>query len=156
MSVCKEKLDNESVVDRFIASSKRRKKEAGWDENRVEAATRTEAMQYQANLEKLIELLQRNLGGDKVSLYDVYNYLKLAVATNRTEMEAEVMAQDDYESVLCMTVHKAKGLEFETIIIPYTKRQFPSKEHTEILIDPAEKKVGWNYTGDLDIKKKKK
>ncbi len=156
MSVFKEMLDNESVVDRFIASSKRRKREVGWEENRIEAATRTEAMQYQANLEKLIELLQRNLGGDKVSLYDVYNYLRLAIATNRTEMEAEVMVKDDYESVLCMTVHKAKGLEFDTIIIPYTKRSFTPKEHTEILIDPIEKKVGWNYSGDQNNKKKKR
>ena len=41
------------------------------------AVVYSEARQYQANLEKLMEILQRNLGGDKVSLYDVYNFLKL-------------------------------------------------------------------------------
>ena len=47
-----------------------------------------------------------------------------------------------------MTVHKSKGLEFDTVIIPYTHRKFPSRYNTEILIDPATKKVGWNFVTD--------
>ena len=101
---------------------------------------------YQANLEKLMELLQRNLGGDKVSLYDIYQFLNLNIATNRTEQEAVVQSADDYRSVLCMTVHKSKGLEFDTIILPYTNRTFSTKEQTEILVDPVSCQVGWYFT----------
>lgn len=155
LSVFKDMLDNISVIDNFILNSKARKKADGWEEARCIAATLTEARQYQANLEKLMEILQRNLGGDKVSLYDVYNFLKLNIATNRSEGEAAIEATDDYTSVLCMTVHKSKGLEFDTVIIPYTNRSFPTWESTEILIDPVQKKVGWNYTGDKEKKNKR-
>ena len=70
-----------------------------------------------------MEILERNLSGDKVSIYDVYKFLKLNIATNREETEAEVVtdkeqSQNLYRTILCMTVHKAKGLEFDTVILP--------------------------------------
>ena len=160
LAVLKEILDSESVIDNYIMNSKARMRADGWEENRCNAATFANAMQYQANLEKLMEILQRNLGGDKVSIYDVYNFLKLNVATNRSEGEAEVVTSDEqardlYKSLLCMTVHKSKGLEFDTIVIPYTNRTFPTWEQTEIIIDPVTRKVGWNYTGDGEKKNRR-
>lgn len=148
MAVIKNMLDYEPVVDNFIVNSKMRKREKGWKEDQCNAATRAEAVRYQADLEKLQELLQRNLGGDKVSLYDVYHYLQLQIATNRSDSEPNVEIKDDYQTVSCMTVHKSKGLEFDTVIIPYTHRKFPSQYNTEILIDPSTNKVGWNFVTD--------
>ena len=161
LSVLKEILDDESLIDHFIVNSKARKRDLGWEENRCNAATFSEAMQYQANLEKLMEILERNLGGDKVSLYDVYMFLKLNIATNRSETEPEVVTDEEqaknlYQTILCMTVHKAKGLEFDTVIIPYTNRTFPTWDQTEIIIDPVGRRVGWNYTGDKKEKRRVK
>ncbi|MBR3245928.1 MAG: UvrD-helicase domain-containing protein [Parasporobacterium sp.] len=155
MAVFKDMIDNGFVIDYFIANSKTRKRANGWEEARCNAATRTEAVQYQANLEKLMELLQRNLGGEKVSLYDIYKFLKLNISTNRSEEEPVVQTTDDYTSVLCMTVHKSKGLEFDTIILPYTNRAVSTWEKTEIIIDPVARKIGWNYTGDTDQRTKR-
>lgn len=148
MSVIKNIMDEEQVVDNFIINYKKRLTESGWAENRCIASARTKAMQYQADLEKLLEILQNNLRGDKISLYDIYKYLKLQIATNRSESEPNVESEDDYTSVLCMTVHKSKGLEFDTVIIPYTHRRFPDQYSTEILIDPVNKKAGWNFAAD--------
>ena len=36
------------------------------------------------------------------------------------------------------------------MIIPFTDRSFPVGEHTEILIDPVERRVGWNYKDDKE------
>lgn len=155
MSVFKEMLDNESIIDNYILANKARRTEEGWEPNRINADTTSRAAQYQANLEKLIELLQNNLSGDKVSLYDVYNYLKINVATNRTEGEASVQTKDDYHTALCMTVHKSKGLEFDTVIIPFTNESFGGYAKTELLVDPVEKKVGWYYTGDKEKVKRR-
>ena len=83
-----------------------------------------------------------------MSLYDVYHYLQLQIATNRSESEPNVESEDDYTSILCMTVHKSKGLEFDTVIIPYTHRRFPDRYNTEIIIDPLTKEVGWNFATD--------
>lgn len=155
LAVLKELVDDEGLIDRFILNYKARMKAQGWEENRCNAATFSAAMQYQANLEKLMEILERNLGGDKVSIYDVYNFLRLKTATDRSETESEVVTDEEqskslYKTILCMTVHKAKGLEFDTVIIPYTNRNYPVWDQTEILIDPIGKRVGWNYTGDKE------
>lgn len=155
MAVFKDMLDEESIIDNFIALNKAKRTAEGWEEARRNADTFTRARQYQANLEKLMEVLQNNLGGDKVSLYDVYNFLKLNVATNRSEGEAKVESKDDYTSVLCMTVHKSKGLEFDTVIVPYTNENFGGWPQTELLVDPIEKKVGWYYTGDKEKQKRR-
>lgn len=155
MAVFKDMLDNESVVDHFIENNKARRIAEGWQEARVNADTLTRARQYQADLEKLMEVLQNNFGGDKVSLYDVYHFLKINIATNRSEGEAKVQSKDDYTSVLCMTIHKSKGLEFDTVIIPYTDENFGGWKQTELLIDPIEKKVGWYYSGDKKDQKRK-
>ena len=160
VAVLKDILDSIPVIDNYIVNSKVRMRNDGWEESRCDAATFTNAMQYQANLEKLMEILQRNLNGDKVSIYDVYNFLKLNIATNRSEAEAEVITDEEqsrylYKTILCMTVHKSKGLEFDTVIIPFTNRTFPTWEQTEIIIDPVEHKVGWNYTGDKEKKNKR-
>jgi len=148
MAVIKHIIDSEPIVDYYIMHSKRRKLDMGWDEKRINAATRSEAIQYQANLEKLLTILQSELGGDKVSLYDVYHYLQLQIATNRSVNEPDVDSGDDYKTILCMTVHKSKGLEFESVMIPFTGRKFPASLNTEILIDPLTKEVGWNYELD--------
>ncbi|WP_028243921.1 UvrD-helicase domain-containing protein [Pseudobutyrivibrio ruminis] len=155
LSVFKEILDDVSVIDNYIINRKAILTEQGWEEKRCNAQTFAEARQYQANLEKLMEIIQRNLGGEKVSIYDVYNFLKLNVATNRSESEAEVQSVDDYTSVLIMTVHKAKGLEFDTVFVPYTKRGLIINTGTEILVDPLRKKVSWAYNGDKKGKGKR-
>lgn len=148
MAVIKSIYDYEPILDNYVVNTKKVLADQGWEEHRIVPETRTRATQYQADLERLIEILQSTLGGSKVSLYDVYQYLQLQIATNRTESEPNVETTDNYSSVLCMTVHKSKGLEFDTIIIPFTGRSFPEKYDTEILIDPITKEVGWNFKTD--------
>lgn len=148
MAVLKRIVDQEPILEQYIMNMKRQKMDDGWDQKQMETVVRVQAAQYQADLEKLLILLQQNVAGNKTSLYEVYHYLKIQIATNRTETEPNVDTEDDYSSILCMTVHKSKGLEFDTVIIPYTHRRFPDKNNTEILIDPLEKKVGWNFETD--------
>lgn len=151
MSVIKDMIDSGNIVDVFITMTKSRLKaikDPVWEEKRIIAETKRRAKQYQANLEKLLEVLQTNMGNEKVSLYDVYKFLKLNIATNRDEGEARVESNDDYTSVLCMTAHKAKGLEFDTVIIPYTNGPFMINADNEIIIDPLSRRVGWRYGGD--------
>lgn len=148
LSVLKNIIDNEPVIETYLENEKARMKRAGWAEHRWNAAAHTKARQYQANLEKLLELLQRTLGGDRISLYDVYNFLKLNIATNRSESEVNIQTDDEYRTVLCMTAHKAKGLEFDTIIIPYTNWTAPTMHTTELLADTDSGKtgkIGWNF-----------
>lgn len=149
MAVLKDMIDAGEVIDNYIRNVKRKKSDLNWKEESANISTMIDANRYQANLEKLLEILQRNFSENDISLYDIYHYLNVAISTNRTEPEAEMMSKDNYRSVYCMTVHKSKGLEYDTIIIPFTESPFYGRTNTEILVDKNEYKVGWLYCDKL-------
>jgi DNA helicase-2/ATP-dependent DNA helicase PcrA len=45
-----------------------------------------------------------------------------------------------------MTVHKAKGLEFDTVLLPLTNRLFRKEITTELILDETQtpRRVGWS------------
>ena len=145
IAVIKDIVEDIPVMDNVIAEFKRNNSEKGWEEERLNNVAKAVAIQYQANLDKLIEMLVSSFGNNNASLYDVYSFLKLKVATDRVEEEPNVWSNDSYKTILCMTAHKSKGLEFDTVILPYMGKRVTEADRTELLIDYKDKKVGWNY-----------
>lgn len=148
MAVLKDMIDDGEVIDNYISNVKRKKADLNWKEESANISAMIDANKYQANLEKLLELLQRSFSEEDIGLYDIYHYLNVAISTNRTEPEAEISTKEDYRSVYCMTVHKSKGLEYDTVIVPFTQLPFYGRTDTEILVDKNEYKVGWLYCDD--------
>ena len=101
-----------------------------------------DAKVYMANLDKLMELIEQRFDGESVTLYDIYSYLSLMIATNRDELEPDVEQTDDYTCVYIMTIHKSKGLEFDTVVMPSVVTRLEKNIATEIITDG--KSVGWN------------
>lgn len=84
---------------------------------------------YQLNLYKILMQMYAAVGDEYVDLLTLYNWLKIQVATNREENEAELTTADVSKKMIkVMTVHKSKGLEFHTILIPYTNNKFLGKK----------------------------
>lgn len=81
--------------------------------------------------------------GEFTTLYDLYVYLSLMIATNREEMEPHIDMAGDYTSVYIMTVHKSKGLEYDTVIMPSMNGGLIPREQTTILSN--DEKVAWYY-----------
>ena len=46
----------------------------------------------------------------------------------------------------CMTVHKAKGLEFDTVIIPCNRMLVEGDERTQLIVSEDGSKVGWSFS----------
>lgn len=145
MAVIKTIIETEPVIDNYISKLKRKQDELGWSEKVSIANALVQAKQYKANLDKLMEILQRNGEGEFASLYDIYNFLKISIETNREEQEAEVEDNGDSNCLYCMTVHKSKGMEFDTVIIPFTDTPFYFDGSTEVLVSNDNKQVGWKY-----------
>ncbi len=143
LSVFKHIIDEIPIIDNYIMKRKTLLDDLGWSEKNSNAQILVDSRRYQANLEKLLDIIQRMFGGEKVSIYDIYTFLNLNIATNRSESEEDFQAEDNYSSILCMTVHKSKGLEFDTVIIPITDNRFCTFDTTEVIIDPVSQKVAW-------------
>ena len=144
IAVLKDLVEELPIIDNVIAIFKRDNSEREWESDKLNSVAKSVAVQYQANLHKLIEILVASFGTTNASLYDIYCFLKLKIATDRDEEEPNVWSNDSYKTIICMTAHKSKGLEYDTVILPYTGKRVTDSEKTEILIDYKNKKVAWN------------
>lgn len=118
-----------------------------YEEEYIQKRAEIETKKYYKNLNKLLDIIKKNFSDGFCSLNNLYDYLILNMNTNRDEDEVELNQDEIIDSMYCMTVHKSKGLEFNTVILPLMDRKFRKNEELEILVDMASKnnhKVGWN------------
>ena len=127
---------------------------AGKIEDEVEQ--KKNAIIYKRNLEQLIEWIIRTTNNEYLTINKLVNKLEIAIFTN---MEQESRADridngnEDIE-VLCATIHKTKGLEYDTVMIPYCNKNKNIKQDlgkVEILVDEATKRVGYSFVDDEKI-----
>ena len=95
---------------------------------------RTRAV-YGRNLDHLITLLDAQFADSSATADAVLEWLRLQIATNRQEdepLDPDLPAG----TLIAMTVHKAKGLEFDHVLIPFTYTSFePSGQvSTEVCV----------------------
>lgn len=106
--------------------------------------------QYILNLHKIMTLMNNALHNENTDLYSIYKWLSIEIATNNRDDEAELTDEDfskDYIKV--MTVHKSKGLEFDTVVLPYVQEKFVLSivRNSEILVeaDESDVKYAWYF-----------
>jgi DNA helicase II / ATP-dependent DNA helicase PcrA len=104
----------------------------------------TKMKEYKVNLDRLIFLLKKEFGDFQASVYDLEKFLSIKMATDSTENEWKQQS-DVSHRVKVMTVHKAKGLEFDYILMPLTTSAFIKDGKTDILLlsDENSWKVGY-------------
>lgn len=143
LSVIKDIVENENVIENYIALDKVHMYGDDWTEAKKNRQALIDAKSYQMNLDKLMEMIQQRMDGEFATLYDIYVYLSLMISSNREEMEPDIEMVDDYTSVYIMTVHKSKGLEYDTVIMPAMNGGLIPREQTTILVN--NKKIAWYY-----------
>lgn len=100
--------------------------------DRVEPRNR-KAMQryYLENLDILFENLLEKANSDYFTLNNISEYLEVMILTKQ-EKEARVSYRqnDDGGKLICTTIHKAKGLEYDTVILPFCDLDISGKRKT--------------------------
>ncbi|KAA0755209.1 DNA helicase UvrD [Bacillus sp. BF2-3] len=114
----------------------------GEPSNKEKVKAKFEVHKYQNNLNHLMNLLHQQFDSTNATLYALHSWLGINIKTNREEDEPRVEAVDTEDVVEIVTVHKSKGLEYHTVIMPFTDQPFHF-EWDEILFDNEKKKVGW-------------
>ena len=110
---------------------------------------------YRDNLDKVFESIVTIGNNDYITISRIEQYLRIAIITNQSEGTREGVKYKRDELFLCMTVHKAKGLEFDTVLLPFCERDISGKRkqgYVEVLIT-KDGKVGYSIMGDVAEKK---
>lgn len=91
-------------------------------------------LQARANLEKLKEMTRFRFSGERLSLIDYLQWFDNQILHNIIEPQATV--NDNQQSVLLTTIHSAKGLEYDYVILVDLDRKLESEHlYPRILID---------------------
>ena len=110
---------------------------------------------YRDNLDKVFESIVTIGNNDYITISRIEQYLRIAIFTNQSEDTREGVKCKPDELFLCTTVHKAKGLEFDTVILPFCDRDISGKRkqgYVDVLIT-KDGKVGYSILGDVGEKK---
>lgn len=75
---------------------------------------------YMVNYEYLMERIIKYSRVDTLTLNQVVEYLRVCIMTGQHQLSREVDVAEDDVQLMCTTIHKSKGLEYGTIILPYT------------------------------------
>lgn len=129
-------------------------------EGRSEEIVRYDTELYRLNLNKLLRILYEHFAGEYASLLVVRDFLHLKIQTGAEE--DKIYPEPDAESAAvtleAMTVHKAKGLEFDGVLMPYATDVFrTTKDGCGVITEKAgndDVRVGWCYERSSDGKKR--
>lgn len=145
LAVLREIIDDNEIIERYAAD--RNNDMHDWAESERTKQIEIDCAQYRADLEQLFIILRGKFSGDMIALSTIFDYVTLNINTNTADDEPDIIGNFGPGCVYGMTVHKAKGLEFDTVIFPFTNRVYRRNFDTEILIDYDEKgkpaRVGW-------------
>jgi ATP-dependent exoDNAse (exonuclease V) beta subunit len=111
---------------------------------------------YRRNVEEIIEKLIESSDTDYLSINKIKQHLEIMILTKQEEEQREYLLDEGKNAnILCLTVHKSKGLEFDTIIMPYCDEELTSTRKTGYvdLIVENQKKSGlkMKYTAGYKI-----
>ncbi|TMN23222.1 UvrD-helicase domain-containing protein [Lentibacillus cibarius] len=93
---------------------------------------RTLSHEYQLNLDHLIYLLKEESRGTVPTLSKLLNILSLKMTTDKSITKL-TSTEPGNARLSIMTVHKAKGLDFDYVFLPYTERSFNSYSKTDVV-----------------------
>ncbi|MDR7161384.1 ATP-dependent helicase [Arthrobacter sp. BE255] len=118
----------------------------------------SERRRYARCFDHLITLLDTNLQEGPTSLDRIVSWLQLQIATNRSEDEP--IEWDALRGrTVALTVHKAKGLEFDRVLVPHTWAEFgpPKNLQTRAAVlrgASGPPRLVWQWSGGTNTRTK--
>lgn len=75
---------------------------------------------YMANYDYLLEKIVKFSRIDTLTINQIAKYLEINILTRQQELARTPETDEEGIHIICTTVHKSKGLEYGTVILPYT------------------------------------
>lgn len=108
-----------------------------------ESKTIEKQIYYRTNYELLFEDLSRTNKKSYLTLDSVNESLTVSITTGFQSNSRELV--EDFESarIVCVTIHGSKGLEYDTVILPFTNDQIDKLKRNAIEVTYVNEKVGY-------------
>lgn len=115
---------------------------------------KVKTLEYRLNLEYLLFILKENFSDNISSIFAIEKFLKLKISTDTIVDERKPRSYDE-EYLHCLTVHKAKGLEYDYVIMPKLTKKFITTKDVDVIVRSNKTKVDVGFRiklGESDFK----
>ena len=102
---------------------------------------------YRINYELVFEQLSNANKRNYLTLDSINESLHICIQTGTESKSRELLTDFDDVKVVCLTVHKSKGLEYGTVIMPFTTDKLGDRKKDSIEVTYIDGKVGYCLTG---------
>lgn len=107
------------------------------------------ARQYELDLAHLMNIIHQQFGPDTSTLYTIHRWLKLQVRVNTNENTPMDTTSDGQLEIT--TIHRAKGLEYHTVILPRLDFPFTNQRNVFLIEEEQDgsdrmRRVGWDLS----------
>ncbi len=103
---------------------------------------------YRENYECLIEKITRRYSREYLTINMVYEFLKINITTHQEEASRNKVLEFDEIQVVCTTIHKSKGLEYGTVILPFTNEDISNINTGGLNVNIVDGKVSYGFSYD--------
>ena len=107
---------------------------------------------YKSNYELLIEKIIKSYSADYLTLTVIANSIQINIFTKQQELARAVTEDETGIKFLCTTVHKAKGLEYGTVILPYTCQAIDNLKKANTDVNYSNSKLAYSIKVDKNKK----
>ena len=109
---------------------------------------------YKANYELVLEKIIKTYSVDYLTLNVIEHSMQINIMTKQEELARNVENETDDIRVICTTVHKAKGLEYGCVIMPYMGMDIASMKKADLDVYVENDKLAYGIRiGDEPNKK---
>ena len=99
---------------------------------------------YKTNYDLMIEKIIKSYSVDYLTLTVITNAIQINILTRQQEMARGANEDASGIKYLCTTVHKAKGLEYGTVILPYTGQAIDNLKKANTDVNYADAKLAYS------------
>ena len=101
---------------------------------------------YRENYECLIEKLTNKYARNFLTINKVLEFLKINITTYQEEASRNSSSVSNEIKIICTTVHKSKGLEYGTVIIPFTNEDISNIDVGGLNVSVVNGKVSYGLS----------
>lgn len=107
---------------------------------------------YKSNYELLIEKIIKSYSVDYLTLTVIANSIQINILTKQKELARATTEDETGIKFLCTTVHKAKGLEYGTVILPFTGQAIDNLKKANTDVNYSGSKLAYSIKVDENKK----
>lgn len=107
---------------------------------------------YKSNYELMIEKIIKSYSVDYLTLTVIANSIQINILTKQQELARTVAEDETGIKFLCTTVHRAKGLEYGTVILPFTAQAIDNLKKANTDVNYSNSKLAYSIKVDENKK----